>query len=137
MIKAASFLLIALWIYAAASQLLDVAEFARELRLQPFSNQLGNALAWLIPALELGTVSLLLFKPKEILGFVASASLLLAFSIYIILIRVNYFGFVPCTCAGLFKNAGWTTQLVINLSILGLATFLMFNIGFKKRKEVH
>lgn len=135
MIQTASLMLIVLWVYAAASQFLDVAEFARELRLQPFSNALGNALAWIIPVVELGTVYLIISKPNKIHGFVASAALLLVFSFYIVLIRLNYFGFVPCTCAGLFKNAGWTTQLIINLSILGLTALVIFH-GFLKRKEV-
>jgi hypothetical protein len=57
-----------------------------------------------------------------------------AFTGYVGLILVNYFGRVPCSCGGVLKIMGWKTHFVFNLFFL-LLTVTGIYITNRERRQ--
>jgi putative oxidoreductase len=55
------------------------------------------------------------------------------FTGYVILVLINFFGRVPCSCGGVIQVLGWKTHMVFNLFFL-LLTGLGILIITKKRR---
>ena len=118
-----------LYLYAAASKLLDFESFNRQLGLSPLLSAFAVYLAWAIPLLEIG-IAVLLFVPN-----LRSAALFMAYGlmalftayIYIIL---NYSSFVPCSCGGVLEQMSWDQHLLFNVAFLVLgATAILVDSG--------
>ena len=99
---------------------------------QPFSDQLGKYLAYILPALELA-VGLLFILPKmRLLAFSLSSLLMVAFVAYVSLAVLKVWGKIPCGCGLVFHQLGWVSHLWLNIgflliSLLGLALELYFH----------
>ncbi|MGN6639525.1 MAG: MauE/DoxX family redox-associated membrane protein [Mucilaginibacter sp.] len=127
------FLLIVLWVYAAASKLLAFSEFQDQMSEQPLPPVLQHVLAYLLPAGELAAAGLLVFKRTTVTGLYGSAIMLTVFTAYIALGLLHVFARVPCSCGGILQHLGWGDHLVFN------SIFLLINIiGIhqSKREEV-
>ncbi len=133
-IQIISYLLIILWVYAAASKLLDFTEFVWQLKNQVFGTKMALALVFLIPLFELGTTVMLAFIRSRFYGLMMSAILLLLFSGYIILLMTGIFGRVPCACGGILAKMSWKAHLVFNLIFLSLTLSALF-INYKGRRR--
>ncbi len=126
-------LLIFLWTYAAMSKLLNYEQSRAQMMDQAFPAAINKLLVWAVPATELFSASLLLFNRGRKPGLVASAALLSAFSIYIILVMSRSFDHIPCSCGGIISSLSWGQHLVFNMSFL---TLTLFALTPYKRKEV-
>lgn len=114
-------LLVVLFVYTALSKLLDVQTFSEQMRNQPLPLWIADILVWAIPSMELVISVLLLISSMRIYGLLSSLLLLLAFTIYVGMVYLNFFERVPCSCGGFFRTMSWETHLVFNLGLTLLA----------------
>lgn len=113
-IIAASFIL--LFVYAAASKLIDHAGFLHSLQNSPLLQSFAKSLSWLVPFTEIA-ISILLFSPKlKKAGLLFSVFLMTAFTFYIAYMLL-FIPHLPCSCGGALKNMTWTQHLIFNIVI--------------------
>nr|WP_226388717.1 MauE/DoxX family redox-associated membrane protein [Penaeicola halotolerans] len=62
-------------------------------------------------------MALLLFKRTIWMGLLASGTLMLSFTIYVTYVYGGSFEFIPCSCAGIFRNISWELHLYINITL--------------------
>jgi len=108
------FLLILLWVYTAASKLVDFNAFERELANQTFSRKTAQILLWVIPTVELVAAFLLLLNKTRLAGLTFSFFLLLLFTGYVALVLADYYDRVPCSCGGCLSN--WIGKRIFGLT---------------------
>ena len=112
---------IALFLNTAASKWFNFREFTHEMKIQPFTEAFKQVLIIGLPIVEV-LIAILVFWPAwRRSGLWASLALMLAFTIYIILIKVNYYGRIPCSCGGIISGLSWNGHLVFNLVAISLA----------------
>lgn len=136
--------LMALWIPISLDKFMNYELFKSAMIQQPFSDQLGEFLAYSLPALELA-VGLLFILPKTRLwAFSLSSLLMAAFVAYVGLAVLKVWGKFPCGCGLVFHQIGWIAHLWLNIgflliSLLGLGLELYFlkNQTFKNRIAIH
>ncbi len=123
--------LMALWIPISLDKFINYDLFKSAMIQQPFSDQLGKYLAYILPALELA-VGLLFIVPKTRLwAFSLSSLLMVAFVAYVSLAVLKVWGKIPCGCGLVFHQLGWVAHLWLNIgflliSLLGLGLELYF-----------
>jgi putative oxidoreductase len=135
-INIVSFLLILLWVYAAASKLMDFNLFEIQMHRQLLPEFLKDSLVFILPPVEIGTALLLLFEKTIYTGLIISGSLLFVFTIYILLAITHLLGKVPCSCGGILTSMGWGTHLVFNLVYL-LLTSIGIIVYRERRAGLH
>ncbi len=118
-----SFLIILMFSYAAISKLIDFNAFKLQMKVQPLPRWSVNALVYFLPGIEIMTAVSLLFKKTRTIGFLSSALLMLAFSIYVGLAMAGLFGSIPCSCGGIVKNFSWPQHFIFNLIFLFLSIY--------------
>lgn len=120
-----NWLLILLFIYAAASKLMNYKLFIYQIDIQPFDDRYTKLIVFGVPAIEFIIAGLLIFNRTNLIGLWMSLILMLIFTGYIILIKLNYYGKIPCSCGGIIEKLNWTQHLLFNIffvliSILGI-----------------
>lgn len=119
------YLLALLFLYTAASKLMDMRHFVKAIQRQPFPAVLDPFLVIGVPLIEIVTgIALLRYKSRKF-GLIASTVLMLAFSVYVALAVFHVFKKVPCGCAGVLQNMSWNEHLVFNLFFLTLAVIAL------------
>lgn len=126
-----SCMLILLWVYAAVSKLISYEQSRMQMMNQVFPASINGVLLWAVPFTELLISGLLLFPGTRKVGLFLSAILLFLFSGYVLLVMLNVFGRIPCSCGGVISKLNWEQHLVFNLVFLLLA-LLGFGIELKK-----
>ena len=111
---------ILVYVYAAVTKLILFQVFILQMDMQPFDDRLTPWLVRLIPGTEL-LLSLMLVMPKyKKLGLILSTALMLCFTIYIVLVKLRFYGIIPCSCGGAISSFTWTQHLIFNLVLLAL-----------------
>lgn len=118
-------LLLALWIPVSIDKLMDFTMFKIGILSQPFSNNLGLILVYILPALEFLTVLGLIFKKFHKIGLILSTVLMTAFTGYIAVALLGAWEELPCGCGSVISGMTWTQHFFFNLfflilSVLGL-----------------
>jgi hypothetical protein len=113
-------LLVLLFAYAAISKLMDYHKFSHYLGRSPVLSPFATQIAWIIPAIELLTVGLLLYKKTRLKGMYGSLFLMVLFTGYLFII-LNFSNKVPCSCGGILQGLTWKTHIVFNICFLILA----------------
>jgi putative oxidoreductase len=108
------------YVYAAVSKLLLFQVFVLQINQQPFDDKYTPLLVILIPMVEIMLTLMLIIPTFKRLGLYLSTGLMLCFTIYIVLIELNYFGGVPCSCAGVIPSFTWPQHLIFNLVLLAI-----------------
>ena len=129
--RTAIFLLVLLWAYTGLDKLVNHALFSNQLALQFLPKIFIPALSYLIPISEISIALLLFWEKSRKQGLILSLSLLLIFTIYIALAVLGSRERVPCACAGIFKDMGWTMHLIINVFFLVLCIYALKNTNQK------
>jgi len=129
------FLLILLWVYTAASKLVDFNAFERELANQAFSRKTAQILLWVIPTVELVAAFLLLLNKTRLAGLTFSFFLLLLFTGYVALVLADYYDRVPCSCGGVLKQLDWQAHFWFNLFCLGINTIGLLLVRKQHKNE--
>lgn len=135
-VQAVGILLALLFIYAAASKLLDFANFQVQLAQSPLLSAYAGIISYLILIIEFLVAIALCLPISRLLALYASLALMAAFTIYIYLI-LNYSDFIPCSCGGILEKLGWKEHLIFNICFVllsfGAIVALSRNSGFKIR----
>jgi len=108
-------LIIVLFMYTATNKLISPKFFSHAMRSQPFNRGVQNFLIHFLPGIEIGTALLIVANKTRFIGLSLSLLLLLVFTGYIILIKSNFYGKIPCTCGGVIEYMSWTEHLWFNL----------------------
>lgn len=126
-------LLILLFVYASLSKVLDSYEYRKQLYNQAFPAVFKPILLWMIPGSELLLTVLLIFPSSRMPGLYGSLVILTLFTGYIILVKLQFFHRVPCSCGGVLRSLNWTQHLVFNI------VFMLINIAaiLLQRKSFH
>lgn len=93
---------------------------------QVFPMAMAEVLVWAVPAVELLTAGLLISTRTRIMGISASITLLVSFTVYIALIKLNFFGHVPCSCGGVISKLSWEQHFVFNIFFIVLSGIALF-----------
>jgi len=117
--------LVSFYTYAVFSQLYNYPEFKQHIHNQLFSSSIANTLVWIIPVSEVLIILLLSIERVRFIGLCLSTILLFLGSGYIVLVLINYFNRIPCSCVGILSHQSWEVNLLFNLfffifSILGI-----------------
>lgn len=108
-------LLALLFIYAGCSKLLNMADFAGAMAVQPFAGWIKALLSNTLPYAEIViAVGLLLYKSRQYAPYMY-ALLLLLFTSYSGLALFHYFKTVPCSCGGIIEHLDWKAHFILNL----------------------
>lgn len=119
-------LLILLFVYIAATKWVNFWEFKHEMHIQPFGETLKKTLIIGLPVVEAMIGILLIWPGKQRAGFWLTLILMVAFTIYIIMIKVSFFGYIPCSCGGFISSLSWTQHLWLNIGVILLAIWGLF-----------
>lgn len=114
------YLYVLLFVYAAASKILDFVNFRVQLGQSPLLSAFAGFVAWSVPVVELVIVIMLLVPRFRLTALFASFSLMVMFTAYIFII-LNYSSFIPCSCGGILEELGWKEHLVFNIGFIILA----------------
>lgn len=132
-IEIISSLLILLFLYASVSKWLSFKTFIGEMNNQPFPNWMTPFLVWSIPFIEVLIAVGLIFEKSRVKSLYASLFLMLAFTIYTVVILLHAFKYIPCSCGGVIRKLTWPQHLVFNLFFVGIS---LLGIILKKRDPV-
>ncbi|RRJ90762.1 MauE/DoxX family redox-associated membrane protein [Flavobacterium macacae] len=113
------------FVYAAASKLLDFEMFQVQLRQSPLLSSFAGWVSWAVPVSEFAIAGSLLFPRTRFWALFASFGLMVMFSAYIY-IMLHYSSFVPCSCGGILEDLSWNEHLVFNLALVVLAAAAVF-----------
>lgn len=124
--KVISILFIVLFVYAATSKLIDFDHFKAQLIKSPYISNYANWISWGIPTIEYILAGQFAFNIYTLKAFYASFSLLVLFTIYIVLV-LNFSDSIPCSCGGVLSSLGWNDHVIFNsvfivLALLGIIT---------------
>lgn len=108
-----TFALLCLWIYVGSKKVFTYAEFRASMIRQPFADQYGIILSYILPAVELTAGILFIFEGTKRLGFWLTLILMLVFSGYVILALRDTWGSIPCDCILEFPIS-WKAHLWVN-----------------------
>jgi len=113
-----------LFLYAAASKILDYNNFKVQLSKSPIVTEFASIIAWALPVVESIIAVLLLITKTKLLGLYGSFTLMVLFTSYIIGI-LNFSNSIPCSCGGILERMGWTDHLIFNaffvlISMIGI-----------------
>jgi uncharacterized membrane protein YphA (DoxX/SURF4 family) len=116
-----SALFIVLFVYAAATKLMDYDKFRLQLGQSPVLTAFAGTIVWLVPAVEVVIAMLLLTRRFRLAGLYASFSLMVMFTAYIVVIT-RFSEYVPCSCGGVLEKLSWDQHLVFNVGFVLLAS---------------
>jgi hypothetical protein len=109
-----------LFVYAAATKLMDYDKFRLQIGQSPVLTGFTGIVVWLVPATEVFVAALLMTMRFRLIGLYASFTLMVMFTAYIIVIT-RFSDYVPCSCGGVLEKLSWNQHLVFNLVFVALA----------------
>lgn len=121
-----TFALLCLWIYVGSKKVFTYSEFRASMIKQPFADQYGIVLSYMLPVLELSIGILFIFERAKTLGLWLTILLMLIFSVYITLALLDTWGSIPCDCILEFPIS-WKAHLWINgvITIASIAGLML------------
>ncbi|HEY0896911.1 MAG TPA: MauE/DoxX family redox-associated membrane protein [Sphingobacteriaceae bacterium] len=132
-----SALLTLMWVYAAASKLMELDRSRSEMLNQVFPKAVAELLVWAVPLIELGVATLLQMKRTNHIGLYASLFLLINFSLYIGIVMTGLMGRIPCSCGGVLDDLSWGQHLLFNLLFVCLTLVAIYHSPDSQLKTDH
>lgn len=116
-----------LFLYTAASKLMDFDTFRRQISNQVFDDVYTPWLSYGIPLAELLVAALLVWPKMRMSGLVAFTAMMAVFTGYVALVTFGYYDRVPCGCSSAFENLSWSWHLAVNIffTLLGLTGIIL------------
>lgn len=111
-------ILVILLIYTAASKLLNFHEHTKAMRAQPLLPALQTFLIYAVPLSEILAVVLMVIPVTRKIGLWLTLGLLTVFTGYIILVQLNFYSKIPCSCGGVIRTLSWGEHLVFNVCFI-------------------
>jgi hypothetical protein len=118
-------LLVLLFVYTAASKLLDLETFRGNMYNQRVPHWLGTLLIWGLPPAEIAVAGCLLFPRTQRMGLYLSLALLFIYTIYIAAILLHFFNRIPCSCGGILRHMSWQQHFWFNLTFIVLTSLAL------------
>jgi uncharacterized membrane protein YphA (DoxX/SURF4 family) len=129
-------LIIALFVYAASSKLLDYYNFQFGLSESPFIAPFANILAWAIPAGELLIAVMLVIPVLRLTALYASGILMSLFTVYIAAMLLSG-SEIPCSCGGILEEMSWGAHIVFNSAFVVLSVWGIYLQRKKRRTTIN
>ena len=111
---------VGLFVFSAYEKLAEHRRFANGLSNAAYIGNIGSLLAWAVPVAELGIAALLILPGTKRYGLYAFASLMLLFTLYI-LIMLQLGEKFPCHCNLIVEQLSWPQHIWFNLGFVALA----------------
>lgn len=124
-------LLIILFVYAAASKLLDHSTFRLQLSQSPLLHSWAGVISWVLPVGELLLAGLLVWPGTRLPGFYSALLLLILFTLYIMYMLI-FLPHLPCSCGGVIRYLSWKQHVVFNGVFIALAV-----VGIRLQRKEH
>lgn len=131
----AVFLLVTLWTYTAASELVSFDAFQLQMYGLAPPHGLVTILVWSLPLLKLITASLLIFHQTRIWGLLCSLLLLTCFTTYAAMIVMQLFGQEPPTLVVVYRGLSWNACFYIHLFFV-LLSLLAIKHDYRERRLI-
>ncbi|MBA4166092.1 MAG: hypothetical protein H0X41_00850 [Chitinophagaceae bacterium] len=128
-LDALNLITIAMWGYAAFSKLYVFNNFRFQLLGHPMLLSHATFFAGLVPILEIVIACLLIFPITRKAGALASLSLLILFTMYI-LYMFGFYPHQPCSCGGIISRLSWSQHILFNM----LFIFISFLLSVRKNR---
>ena len=119
-VDAIAYLILALFMYTAASKLFAIRSFSSTLSKSPLIGEYSKLVAWGIPITELVIGVLLIFAPIRKWGLYASFVLMILFTLYL-LYMIFSGSKLPCHCGGVISTMTWQQHIWFNLGFVLVA----------------
>ncbi len=129
-------LLLCLWIPVSIDKLLNFEIFRNGILRQPFSDNLGYALIFILPVSEVFTVVLLLLPKHRFYGFLLSSLLMTAFTAYIGMALAGAWDELPCGCGSVISGLSWKQHFFFNLFFLLISGYGLYITNTKRSGAV-
>jgi hypothetical protein len=126
-----------LFTYTALSKIIQHKLFLVTLNQSPLLNAKAGIISWALPAVELATAMLLVYRKTQRIGMSVALALMLVFTAYIFYLLL-FASSLPCSCGGVLQSLSWQQHLLLNLLLTLLALFeiLLFNTPNYKNSMV-
>ena len=124
-IEIISILFMILFLYTGISKLMDYQMFKAQLKESPVMAPFSAVIAWGVPFIEILIVILLLLPAFRLKGLYASLFLMIAFTIYVIVL-VSFSDQLPCSCGGAIEQLSWQQHIIFNSVFTGLAAWAIW-----------
>lgn len=119
------FLFVTLFLYTAISKIMDYSIFKEQLLESPIVGFAAPVVAVGVPLLELVLITLLVVPRWRLPGLYASTGLMIAFTVYIIVL-MNIADHLPCSCGGVLAQLSWGQHIVFNGVFIALGVAGIF-----------
>jgi len=110
-----------LFLYTSISKYLTFDDFKWAMENQPFPKGLSWLLILFLPPLEIALAVLLFLSKTRALAFRLTIGMMTVFTVYIAIISLHVFRYVPCSCGGFIQSLSWHQHLVLNGLLLIMA----------------
>ncbi|MFS0491879.1 MauE/DoxX family redox-associated membrane protein [Leadbetterella byssophila] len=127
-LKLITLALLTLWIPVSIDKWINFEIFQNGLIRQPFSDQLGQVLSYLLPVVETATIILLVVEKWRKAGMLLSTALMAVFTCYIGLALLGAWDKLPCGCGSVISQLTWKQHFFFNLAFLLLSAYGLLNL---------
>ena len=122
---------IILFTYTAVNKITDYPTFRIALVQSPVLEHYADFAAVAVPVTELIIVVMLILNSTRKAGLWASFALMIVFTLYIAGLML-FAGSMPCNCGGILKLLSWKAHLVVNILLVCLAGWALFDLRKKR-----
>jgi len=124
-----------MFIYAAVSKLMNYRIFIIQMDRQPFPDRYTPVLVWSVLASEILAAVMMMTLSLRRIGLFFATAMMICFTAYIILVKLHYYGVIPCSCGGVIASFTWTQHLIFNLFFVTIGIVgIYLEQQFRKKK---
>jgi len=129
------FLFTSMFIYAAVSKLMNYRIFILQMDRQPFPDRYTLFLVWGVLVSEILAAVMMMTLSLRRIGLFLATAMMVCFTAYIILVKLNYYGVIPCSCGGVIASFTWTQHLFFNLFFIAIGIIGIYLEQQFRKKE--
>lgn len=126
-----------LFVYAGASKLMNNSLFIVQISQNHYLKPFAGFLSIFLPMIELVIAVMLAILRWRKIALYAFTSLMIIFTIYIILI-LSFSAHLPCSCGGILSSLGWKEHLVFNIGVvlLGVVAIWLYRKEYRQSGQI-
>jgi len=125
---------ILLFAYTGLSKLFYSNTFIEEVKQSPILKVLPIWSIWLIPSIEIATITMLLKKSWRLRGLYLFCIQMVSFTIYLFTLN-SYADYIPCSCGGVLSKLPPDIHIVLNI-VLTLLSVLAIRLQKQINKNI-
>lgn len=129
-------LLIILFLYAAASQLIFHDTYYTQISRTPFNSAFAGIISWTLPVVQLTLVWLLRRSALRLTGLICSLIIVSIYTVYLF-IMLPAGSRLACRCGELWQKASLEVNILFNLAVILLAALAIILTGRLKTNSPH